>query len=108
MHLTDIGTETEYPEHLRTAIEHLLNDQGNDGWDPEKVTLPIFWEDNENGLQKINWKRVNTFLGTLDDEHLEMFCIGDQDDIMGIVSEHGEEAEYTHRVMDLLFESIGT
>ena len=60
MLLTNIAGE--YPEHLRTVVEHMLNDQGLETVDAETLELPTLSDDGV----AIDWQRVNKFLGMLD------------------------------------------
>jgi hypothetical protein len=96
-------------QHLRTAIEHMLNDQGLDVVDAATVELPKMWVDEDGGPSKdaVDWRRVDTFLGTLNAEDLETFCIGDQDDMVAIAKQHGVEGDYAYRALDMLFTGIG-
>lgn len=95
--------KTQHEEHLRTAIEHMLNDQGLSVEEADGVKLPRRFDDNS----RIDWIRVNNFLGTLSDEDLETFCVGDQDDMVAIAQRGDELGEYAYRAMDALFETIG-
>ena len=102
MLLIDIAGE--YPQHLRTAVEHMLNDQGQDMVEAEDIDLPTSFDDNV----LIDWQRVNKFLGMLDDESMEAFCVGDQEEMVTIAHRHGAEGAYAHTALDQLYMHLGT
>ncbi len=95
-------TNVPYPQHLRTALEHMLNDQGLETAEAESVELP----EGDDG-KPIDWLRVDRFLGTLSDEDLETLCIGDADDMPAIAARGGEDGAYAHAALDTLFEVLG-
>lgn len=96
--------QTAYPQHLRTAVEHILNDQGLEAAEAEDQELPRTM-DSGSDVVLVNWKRVEKFLGTLSDEDLETFCVGEQEDMVAIAK--GREGKYAYRALDELFTSVG-
>ena len=79
----------------------MLNDQGLTV--TTKVKLPTKFEDEG----KIDWKRVNKFLTSLNEEDLETFCIGDQDDMVEIGKRIPLDGAYAHKALNQLFMVIG-
>src|SRR5262249_43537846 len=62
--------------NIRVAVTLMFADQGMAA--PEDYPLPVVFE--ERGTELIDWPRVEDFLAGLDNDTLQVFCVGDQND----------------------------
>jgi len=90
-------------QHVYHCVNLMFYDQG---MAPDRnFKLPTNFEDDTT-CETIDWERVDKFLATLNDEEIDVFAIGDQNDQVDLTNRDIIEGEYAHNAIETLFIKI--